>query len=109
MEGKVEYSSERIYAKMTDGQNEGAEILYNPSLFDGKALVKKGLKLRLDPKSWMMRRGMHNLLTDAGFRTPAVLLYNSMIDGQKSKGCLRRLLPYRARLHLMEKHAIKLK
>ena len=33
MECKVDYSSESIYTKMTDGQNEGAEILYNPSLF----------------------------------------------------------------------------
>ena len=93
MEGKVEYSSECIYAKMTDGQNEGAEILYNPSLFDGKALVKKGLKLRLDPKSWMMRRGMHNALTDAGFRTPAVLLYNSMIEA-KNRGVFDEAFTY---------------
>ena len=82
MEFKVDYSSERIYTKMTGGQNNGAEILYNPDVYGSKALIKKGIKIKLDPKS-SMRKGMHNLLTDAGFRTPASLLYQSMLKAKK--------------------------
>ncbi|MGB1050998.1 MAG: DUF1571 domain-containing protein [Chitinophagales bacterium] len=83
MECKVDYSSESIYTKMTGGENEGAEILYNPDVYGSKALIKKGIKIKLDPTSSMMRKGMHNLLTDAGFRTPAVLLYESMVMAKK--------------------------
>ena len=88
MECKVHYSSEKIYTKMTDGENKGAEILYNPDVYGNKALIKKGIKIKLDPKSSMMRKGMHNLLTDAGFQTPAILLYESMAMA-KNQGILK--------------------
>ena len=89
MECKIHYPTERIYTKMTGGPNNGAELLYDPAVYGHKALIKKGIKIKLDPKSAMMRKGMHNLLTDAGFRTPAILLYQSM-EMAKRQGILEK-------------------
>ena len=107
MECKIHYSSERIYMKMTSGSNNGAEILYHPAVYGSKALIKKGIKIKLDPKSSLMRKGMHNLLTDAGFRTPAVLLYQSMLMA-KEQGILKEAFKLSGSVTFDEKSCYKI-